>query len=92
MPAAVLNIPSASACGSNVTCCYLSDVLIVASLQLLQKLSQRTSAFVCSVMVLKKLGDELTHEFHSVVHYLGHQQGMQVVVEPQEHKKLVSHS
>ena len=42
-------------------------------------------------MVLKKLGDELTHEFHSVIHYLGHEQGMQVVIEPQEHQKLVSH-
>lgn len=44
----------------------------------------------CSVMVLKKLGSELTEEFHSVVHYLGHEQGMQVVVEPSEHAKLVS--
>ena len=44
---------------------------------------------VCSIMVLKKLGDELTHEFQSVVHFLGHEQGMQVVVEPQEHDKLV---
>lgn len=41
-------------------------------------------------MVLKKLGSELTQQFRSVVHYLGHEQGMQVVVEPDEHAKLVS--
>ena len=45
---------------------------------------------VCySVMVLKKLGDELMPEFHSVVEYLGAEQGMQVVVEPHEHEKMV---
>ena len=43
----------------------------------------------CSVMVLKKLGDELMPDFHSVVEYLGKEQGMQVVVEPHEHAKLV---
>ena len=43
----------------------------------------------CSVMVLKKLGDELMPEFHSVVEYLGAEQGMQVVVEPHEHAKMV---
>lgn len=43
----------------------------------------------CSVMVLKKLGDELTGEFHKVVEYLGHEQSMQVVVEPHEHEKMV---
>ena len=40
-------------------------------------------------MVLKKLGDELTEEFHKVVEYLGHEQSMQVVVEPHEHQKMV---
>lgn len=40
------------------------------------------------VMVLKKLGDELTPEFHSVVEYLGREQHMQVVVEPHEHEKM----
>lgn len=40
-------------------------------------------------MVLKKLGDELMPDFHSVVEYLGKEQGMQVVVEPHEHAKLV---
>lgn len=43
----------------------------------------------CSVMVLKKLGDELMPDFHSVVEYLGKEQGMQVVVEPHEHAKMV---
>ena len=43
----------------------------------------------CSVMVLKKLGDELMPDFHSVVEYLGVEQGMQVVVEPHEHAKMV---
>ncbi len=40
-------------------------------------------------MVLKKLGDGLTEEFHKVVEYLGIEQSMQVVVEPHEHKKMV---
>ncbi|DBB11368.1 TPA: hypothetical protein ACH3X3_006790 [Trebouxia sp. C0006] len=40
------------------------------------------------VMVLKKLGDGLTEEFHKVVEYLGIEQSMQVVVEPHEHKKM----
>ena len=40
-------------------------------------------------MVLKKLGDELMPQFHSVVQYLGEKQGMQVVVEPHEHEKMV---
>ncbi len=43
----------------------------------------------CSVMVLKKLGDGLTEEFHKVVEYLGIEQSMQVVVEPHEHQKMV---
>lgn len=43
----------------------------------------------CSVMVLKKLGDELMPDFHAVVEYLGMEQGMQVVVEPHEHAKMV---
>ena len=42
-----------------------------------------------SVMVLKKLGDELMPDFHNVVEYLGKEQGMQVVVEPHEHAKMV---
>ena len=45
---------------------------------------------VCSVMVLKKLGDELIPDFHAVIEYLGAEQGMQVVVEPHEHEKMVS--
>ena len=44
---------------------------------------------VCSVMVLKKLGDGLTEEFHKVVEYLGIEQSMQVVVEQHEHEKMV---
>lgn len=40
-------------------------------------------------MVLKKLGDDLMPEFHSVVEYLGVEQDMQVVVEPHEHAKMV---
>lgn len=40
-------------------------------------------------MVLKKLGDELTGEFHKVVEYLGREQSMQVIVEPHEHEKMV---
>ena len=44
---------------------------------------------VRSVMVLKKLGDELMPQFHSVVQYLGAEQGMQVVVEPHEYEKMV---
>lgn len=40
-------------------------------------------------MVLKKLGDELMPDFHAVVEYLGLEQGMQVVVEPHEHAKMV---
>jgi hypothetical protein len=40
-------------------------------------------------MVLKKLGDGLTEEFHKVVEYLGIEQSMQVVVEPHEHEKMV---
>ena len=40
-------------------------------------------------MVLKKLGDTLTKEFHDVVEYLGREHSMQVVVEPHEHAKMV---
>ena len=44
---------------------------------------------VCSVMVLKKLGDGLSKEFHEVIQYLGREQNLQVVVEPHEYDKMV---
>ena len=66
-------------------CCVISAKrFLVAQFAALCDLS-----CVRSVMVLKKLGDELMPEFHSVVEYLGGKQGMQVVVEPHEHAKMV---
>ncbi len=41
-------------------------------------------------MVLKKLGDELFEEFVEVLRFLGEEQGMRVLVEPHEHKAVVS--
>ena len=42
-----------------------------------------------SVMVLKKLGDDLWDEFVDVINFLGRQEGLKVVVEPHEYQKLV---
>lgn len=44
-----------------------------------------------SVLVLKKLGDEHWDSFLRVLHYLGREEGMRVIVEPHEYLKL-SHS
>jgi hypothetical protein len=41
-------------------------------------------------MVLKKLGEELRGEFVDVLHYLGNECGVRVLIEPHEHEKLVS--
>ena len=40
------------------------------------------------VMVLKKLGDELIEEFLTIVSYLGKDQGLSVLVEPEEYHRL----
>ncbi|GAB4815431.1 hypothetical protein N2152v2_002477 [Parachlorella kessleri] len=40
------------------------------------------------VMLLKKLGNELTAEFLEVLRYLGEEQGLRVLVEPHEFAKL----
>ena len=42
-----------------------------------------------SVLVLKKLGDELLVDFVRVLHFLGVEEGMRVLVEPHEYLKLV---
>ena len=42
-----------------------------------------------SVLVLKKLGDELLADFVRVLHFLGVEEGMRVLVEPHEYLKLV---
>ncbi len=41
------------------------------------------------MLVLKKLGDELTEEFAAVLKYLALEAGMNVIVEPEEHVRLV---
>lgn len=46
-------------------------------------------AHPCSVLVLKKLGNELFDEFIKVVNYLGKVEGMRIIVEPQEYEALV---
>ena len=43
----------------------------------------------CSVLVLKKLGDELLADFVRVLQFLGVEEGMRVLVEPHEYLKLV---
>lgn len=40
-------------------------------------------------MLLKKLGDELMEEFLEVMHYLGEEQGIRVLVEPGDYDMLV---
>jgi hypothetical protein len=42
-----------------------------------------------SVLVLKKLGDELLADFVRVLRFLGAEEGMRVVVEPHEYIRLV---
>ena len=42
-----------------------------------------------SVLVLKKLGDELLADFVRVLQFLGVEEGMRVLVEPHEYLKLV---
>ena len=44
---------------------------------------------VRSVLVLKKLGDELLADFVRVLQFLGVEEGMRVLVEPHEYIKLV---
>ena len=44
---------------------------------------------LCSVMVLKKLDDELLTEYIKALRYLALEEDMKVIVEPHEHKKLV---
>ena len=46
-------------------------------------------AFLCSVLVLKKLGSDLFEEMIEVINYLGKVEGMRVIVEPQEFEALV---
>ena len=43
----------------------------------------------CSVLVIKKLGSELMEEFVSVIKYLHHEEGLNILVEPHVHKELV---
>ena len=43
----------------------------------------------CSVMVLKKLGDELMEEYLEVLRYLGTELRVAVVVEPHDYEQLV---
>ena len=45
-----------------------------------------------SVLVLKKLGDELLADFVRVLQFLGVEEGMRVLVEPHEYLKLVGHA
>jgi hypothetical protein len=42
-----------------------------------------------SVLVLKKLGDELLADFVRVLRFLGAEEGMRVVVEPHEYIRMV---
>lgn len=52
--------------------------------------SQALSAVLArSVLVLKKLGDELLVDFVRVLQFLGVEEGMRVLVEPHEYLKLV---
>jgi len=44
----------------------------------------------CSVMVLKKLGEELMEEYISVLRFLGEDQGLRILVEPNDFAELVS--
>ena len=46
-------------------------------------------ASLCSVLVLKKLGNDLFEEMIEVINYLGKVEGMRVIVEPQEYEALV---
>ena len=39
-------------------------------------------------MVLKKLGDELFSEYLAVIKYLGEEQGLSVLVEPEQYREL----
>ena len=51
--------------------------------------SQALSAVLArSVLVLKKLGDELLVDFVRVLQFLGVEEGMRVLVEPHEYLKL----
>lgn len=43
---------------------------------------------LCSVMVLKKLGDEQREAFLKVLRFLGQEEDMRVIVEPHEYLKL----
>ncbi|CAD7703844.1 unnamed protein product [Ostreobium quekettii] len=48
-----------------------------------------TAAWCChSVMLIKKVGDELMNEFIQVLQYLGEEEDMQVVVEPDMYTRL----
>ena len=46
------------------------------------------SSGLCSVLVLKKLGDEQWDSFLRVLRYLGKEEHMRVIVEPHEYLKL----
>ena len=52
-------------------------------------LEARAVWWCCSVLVLKKLGDELLADYVRVLRFLGAEEGMRVVVEPHEYLKLV---
>lgn len=43
------------------------------------------------MLVLKKLGDEQWDSYLRVLHYLGREEGMRVIVEPHEYLKLAQH-
>lgn len=46
---------------------------------------------ICSVLVLKKLGEELFQELLEVINYLARVEKVRVIVEPHEFKALVSY-